>query len=127
MIFENIKDTHPFFYEASVKLEWESMHNPKEVVPESQLYPPEENTSAGITGIPKIMIYPNPAKSNVTVECYNRTIYRINIYDIYGRKVLSSTEPVINRKTFFISHLKSGLYMIELNFGDQVQVLRLMK
>lgn len=53
-------------------------------------------------------IYPNPAKSFVTVSSKNQ-LKSVEIFDAQGRKVLT-----INKKTFNISHLLKGFYTVKI-------------
>jgi Secretion system C-terminal sorting domain len=58
----------------------------------------------------KIVLYPNPAREECTIETNNATaISKIEIYDITGR-VLQVENPNRTKATFSISHLKPGIY-----------------
>ncbi len=56
-------------------------------------------------------VYPNPAKDIVTING-NSNLSAISIYDITGKKVLSTTKLVNN--TLNISSLNSGLYLLKM-------------
>ena len=59
-----------------------------------------------------ISVYPNPAHNFIHVETMcTSSLQRIDLYDITGRKVLSTTETEIN-----VSELESGVYFIRINY-----------
>ncbi|MDP4182136.1 MAG: GNAT family N-acetyltransferase, partial [Bacillota bacterium] len=61
---------------------------PREVVPQSQLFPlslPTKITDIARAGI---MIYPNPARNQITVNSEKLRVEEIAIYDMQGRSVL---------------------------------------
>jgi hypothetical protein len=62
--------------------------------------------------IPNISVYPNPTTGRLRIESGGLKISDVEIFDVYGRKVLSpmsqpSPETVLN-----ISHLTAGLYFL---------------
>jgi hypothetical protein len=59
-------------------------------------------------------IYPNPAKDELRVEHGELRIINVEIYDVYGRKVLSHTANLSPHTTLNISTLSSGVYFIRL-------------
>ena len=113
--------------DAKVKLEWESMSNPKEVIPRYQLYTAGTNAVSGITNSPIIHIYPNPATNQVTLESYNQFISTITIFDMYGRTVFISEGPLTNNRTIDISKLPNGIYLIEAVFDNYTSMKRFIK
>jgi len=54
-----------------------------------------------------ISIYPNPTKEKLIIETSDYKIENIEIYDINGKKILSSTKRTIN-----ISHFLTGTYFV---------------
>jgi len=69
----------------------------------------EENYAAAIS------VYPNPATDYVIVEtCHGASVQCVEIYDITGHKVLSSTSTEIN-----ISELPEGVYFIAVSVENQ--------
>ena len=64
-----------------------------------------------------ISVYPNPAHDKLFVNAEN--IQRIDIYDVTGHMVMSSTENEIN-----VSGLNPGMYFIRVNCGDEVYTER---
>ncbi|MFB9053959.1 T9SS type A sorting domain-containing protein [Formosa undariae] len=71
-------------------------------------------------------MYPNPTQDNWTVVTQNINIEGINVFDISGKKVLSSapnaTEARING-----SHLQSGIYFAQIKTSNGINTLKLIK
>jgi hypothetical protein len=63
----------------------------------------------------RFMLYPNPAKSEITITNYELRITDVEIYNVYGRKlsshhfIPSSSHHIIN-----VSSLSSGVYFVRL-------------
>lgn len=75
----------------------------------------EENDAAAIS------VYPNPATDYVIVEtCHGASVQCVEIYDITGHKVLSSTSTEIN-----IGELLQGVYFISVFTENQKFVERI--
>ncbi len=55
-----------------------------------------------------LRVYPNPATTHITVEIDNPSDATVQIYDLAGRRVLSSTTA----KTIDVSNLQSGVYVV---------------
>ena len=100
--------------DAYVKLEWSSPSNSREVVPQSQLYL-DPSLSIKTTGdLKSFVVYPNPARDRLTVNCGELEADGITIVDIRGRTVYLSEEPFTGKRTIDISFEK-GIYFIKLN------------
>jgi len=65
------------------------------------------------------MIYPNPAKDWVNLE---REVEQVNMYDIFGRKVMT----VINTRKLDVRQFVSGTYLLELKTGASKFVEKLL-
>lgn len=75
----------------------------------------DENESVSIS------VYPNPTHDFIHVEtCHGASVQCIDLYDITGRKVLSSTESEIN-----VSTLPEGVYFISIFTENQKFVERI--
>jgi len=75
----------------------------------------EENDAVAIS------VYPNPATDYVIVEtCHGASVQCVEIYDITGHKVLSSTSTEIN-----ISELPQGVYFVAVFTENQKFVERI--
>lgn len=103
--------------DAYIKLEWSSTLNPREVIPQSQLYPLSLPT--GINDISKagIMIYPNPAHNLITVNSEKLKVEEISIYDVQGRSVYTLHEDFTGIKSIPIT-LDKGIYFMKLLSGE---------
>jgi len=62
-----------------------------------------------------IEIYPNPTTNKLHVGALRATpLQKIDIFDIYGRNVLSHTSHLTPHTTIDISHLLTGTYILEI-------------
>ncbi|MCK4562888.1 MAG: T9SS type A sorting domain-containing protein, partial [Flavobacteriaceae bacterium] len=67
-------------------------------------------------------IYPNPTKGNFRI---NKSVEKVEIYDLLGRKVKSFTGNFSADKSYDVSTLKSSIYIIKIksNLGNSSQRL----
>ena len=88
----------------------------------------EENTNviAETTLGKNIVIYPNPAKNNVTIQFSNEfnTSIQISILDLSGKTIESYTTTDNNFK-FDVTNLNSGVYFIKMNTNNESNTQRL--
>ncbi|MDX9749050.1 MAG: PA14 domain-containing protein [Paludibacter sp.] len=98
--------------DASIKLEWSSASNPREVVPQKQLYP---DISTGISDIMQahFRVYPNPVKDKLMINTGLHQADEITIYDLQGNAVFAHREQFTGQKTIDIP-LPKGAYFIQL-------------
>ena len=61
-----------------------------------------------------LKIYPNPFNNIIHIFVKNENIASTNIFDIQGRKILTSSNNTIDT-----SHLKSGIYIISIELSDK--------
>ena len=81
-------------------------------------------SSVSNTNFEKVTLSPNPATSTVTIE--GDEIYdTVSVYDQTGRLLIQRN--IDNSRTFDISRLQSGLYLITLEGEDKVAVSKLVK
>ena len=71
-----------------------------------------------------VMVYPNPAKDIIVVVTNDSSVQRVDLYDVTGQIVVSSTETEIN-----VSELESGIYFVNIltekgAFTKKVTVVR---
>ena len=66
----------------------------------------------------KLTIYPNPVKDVLII---NGDYDSVDIYDIYGKEVLSSDA----KQSINVSSLASGIYMLNINTGNKIQTQRI--
>jgi choice-of-anchor B domain-containing protein len=62
-----------------------------------------------------LLIYPNPAKNNVTIE-YNGSFFNYSLYDNLGRLILSNKNNQ-NKVKINVNEFPKGLYIIEVEIG----------
>ena len=63
-----------------------------------------------------ISVYPNPAHDFIRVETMcTSSLQGIELYNVTGQKILSSTETEIN-----VSGLEPGIYFVRINCGDNI-------
>ena len=76
------------------------------------------NYEEATASIPKfnladVQVYPNPAKDVVNVSIQNVLIHKIEVYNLLGKKVLTSTESKIN-----VENLPKGVYLLKIQSED---------
>ena len=75
----------------------------------------------------KIKVYPNPTTGELTITNYELRIDNIEIFDIYGRKILSHTSLLSSETTVNISHLTTGIYFIKITTEQGVITKKVIK
>jgi hypothetical protein len=60
-----------------------------------------------------VQVYPNPAKDVVNVSIQNVSIHKIEVYNLLGKKVLTSTKSKIN-----VENLAKGVYLLKVQSED---------
>jgi PKD repeat protein len=82
-----------------------------------------KNGSSTTTGIQDkslndhLLVYPNPASENITVEFLGGRSNELSVYNSFGQVVYSEliiNNEVVMKKTFDISNLQKGIYYIRL-------------
>ncbi|MCK5135996.1 MAG: T9SS type A sorting domain-containing protein [Bacteroidales bacterium] len=58
------------------------------------------------------MIYPNPATNTIILKCDNHHIHKVDIYDVLGKKIFSTS----NNHIIDISQLPPGLYILKADY-----------
>lgn len=71
----------------------------------------------------EVVIYPNPVDDIVMIETHGRaSLQNVIIYDVNGRKVLSTSESKID-----ISDIPSGIYMMKIESSDGIFYKKIIK
>ncbi|WP_179318922.1 T9SS type A sorting domain-containing protein [Winogradskyella helgolandensis] len=70
----------------------------------------------------KISLYPNPAKSFLTIEAGNVAITSVSVFNILGAKVLEQEELVENKLN--VSSLERGIYLLKISGDNAVTTKR---
>ncbi|MCL2290811.1 MAG: T9SS type A sorting domain-containing protein [Bacteroidetes bacterium] len=75
----------------------------------------------------KIIIYPNPTTGNLRIESGKLKIDNIDIFDVYGRKLLSTLSLRSQYTTIDISHLPAGVYIVKLYTESGEMIKKVLK
>lgn len=100
---------------ANIKLEWKSAQQVREVIPYTQLFLPNELPSAIVENKALeegLVLYPNPVKNQLTVDSGNIDAKQVSIFDIKGKLLIQSREKFVGTKSFDISELSHGTYLV---------------
>jgi aminopeptidase N len=57
-------------------------------------------------GLPVVTFYPNPAKTTLTVQCAERRIESIEMFDLMGKKLSTTSGTILQ-----VEHLTPGMYV----------------
>jgi hypothetical protein len=68
-------------------------------------------------------IYPNPVTTILNIDNINQNIYKVDVYDIYGRLIYSSTKNESIVSIDFKSFTK-GVYVVQLQNNNKEVVRR---
>ena len=69
-------------------------------------------------------IYPNPLTNYINIYS-NNEISKIEIYDLFGKKLLAKEKENLNR--FNLSQLSSGVYLVKIFSREIIEVKRIIK
>ena len=69
-------------------------------------------------------IYPNPLTNYINIYS-NNEISKIEIYDLFGKKILAKEKENLNR--FNLSQLSSGVYLVKIFSREIIEVKRIIK
>lgn len=78
----------------------------------------------------KLKAYPNPATDKVYIFIGDKHVSTkdVSIYDIVGNNYPLETKPYENDKLEInLNGMNSGMYIIKLKIGDQIEVFRIIK
>ncbi len=84
-------------------------------------------TSVDDPNQPRFSLFPNPANDWVAIQLNEQDTnkFQITIYDVSGRKLSQEETQVLQQHRLDISHLSSGVYLVELQSADQIMAQRL--
>ena len=70
-----------------------------------------------------VSVYPNPTSDILTISTGNYTgALKVNVYDLFGRKVFTSNDKEISLKSF-----ADGVYILEFKAADNTYTTRIIK
>jgi len=73
----------------------------------------ESTASIPSFNLAAIKVYPTPATDVINVSIKNGTIHKIDVFNLLGKKVLTSTESKIN-----VENLAKGVYLLKIQSED---------
>jgi len=74
-----------------------------------------------------IRIYPNPTTGQLIIDNGQLTIDNVEVFDVYGRKLLSYPSLMSPETTINISHLSAGVYFLRIVTEQGETVRRVLK
>ncbi len=85
-------------------------------------------TSVGVltNNVNNITIYPNPAKTNITIQTNGLKVNTYDIYDVYGQIVMQNNVNT-NVVNIDVKNLKKGIYFIKLNTDNESVINKFVK
>lgn len=82
-----------------------------------------DKESLSVTGFSPILLsFPNPVQNQLFIKITNGEIHQVVIYDLYGRKVLESSERKID-----VLGLTKGLYLVKISSTHGVVTKKMIK
>jgi hypothetical protein len=75
----------------------------------------------------QIKIYPNPTRGEIRIENEKLRINNMDIFDIYGKKLLSYTLQNTHETTISTAHLSAGIYFVKIGTEAGVIVRKIVK
>ena len=88
------------------------------------LYKTDKQLDIESSEVPSITVN-NPVTDNLFIECGDKTIKQIEMYDITGRLVFFQNTP--NENTININHLRTGIYFLKILVDDQIFNTKILK
>ena len=79
----------------------------------------------GEFGLDVVQVYPNPVSDVLYVKAKN-TLSIIEVYNLLGQKLLS-VEPNALTENIDMSGFDSGLYLVRVAIGNQIQTYKVLK
>jgi hypothetical protein len=73
-----------------------------------------DNVGVVENALANIRIYPNPTTGELIIDNGELTINNVEIFDIYGKKIVSHTANHLPQTVLNISHLPSGIYFLQI-------------
>ena len=71
--------------------------------------------------------FPNPTKGRLRIESNEAKIESVEVFDIYGRKLLALLSPIFSDCTIDISHLSAGIYFVRVSTDTGVVIKKVLK
>lgn len=90
------------------------------------IYDPNAMSTEDLSGANSIQVFPNPIIDNVNFKSKN-TIHEISIYDMTGKKVLSSEKQSSSSVQMSATSLPAGIYTARIKTNKGFESLKLIK
>ena len=74
-----------------------------------------------------LRIYPNPTTGQLIIDNGQLTIDNVEVFDVYGRKLLSFVSLISPETTIDISHLSAGVYFVKIRTEAGEAVRKVLK
>lgn len=110
--------------DGKLKLEWSSASNPREVVPQYQLYQAIPTGISPDSKMTTISVYPNPSSGQITINTGQNQASGFRIMDLTGRTVFVNNEKFIGKKNIDLS-LTKGIYLLKLKGSIKFETQKL--
>jgi hypothetical protein len=72
-------------------------------------------------------IFPNPTNGELTVMSSEYRVQSIEIFNVIGQSVYSSTYPLVHSSTLNISHLPTGIYFVRIQAEEGIVTKKVVK
>ncbi len=82
--------------------------------------------SVQITTSAEVFIYPNPAVNEISISRIDEHIKQITILDTNG-KIVYLSDRVLNEQIIDISELGKGLYFVEVQTEEEIEIIKFVK
>ncbi len=92
----------------------------------SQSVSPCTGINGNTASLSSVLVYPNPNTGVFTVELNNGSVKNIEVMDLTGRIILSSTS-VNDKVDFNINTLANGVYYVRIQSNNTVEVIKIVK
>ncbi|MCG9879892.1 MAG: T9SS type A sorting domain-containing protein [Bacteroidia bacterium] len=74
----------------------------------------------------KFSIFPNPSTGNFTIQSHDDNIENITVTDLTGKSIfIQSFEDYTHRKNINLSHLKSGVYFLQVLTAGKLEIVKI--
>jgi hypothetical protein len=71
-----------------------------------------------------VQLFPNPAKSNVTITTNDHFIKEIKIFDVTGKLHKHRIPGAVNKTNVNINGLSAGIYFVEVTDDTGIRVIK---
>jgi len=80
-----------------------------------------------VSKLESIVLYPNPTTGELSVFSYQFSVEEIQIFDVYGRDIVSLKSLMSFETTINIAHLPAGIYFVKISTEAGVAMRKVVK